>query len=170
VYYQSQLKGPDHIETSVGLFLTGNVFLEKGDHESAVALFEKVLSVWTPFCQKCIAPVFSGGEVTVPTDWNENTAKLAQQMLKKIVEAQSDIHGPTQIAVAQAIFAHGLLMCVVSDWKEAFRLLASASQMFEVTAGSEHTLTRESHRYLQLAQKKKAASLAIEDDEEVAPI
>jgi hypothetical protein len=72
-----------------------------------VALFEKVLSVWTPFCQKCIAPVFASGEVTVPADWNENTAKLAQQMLKKIVEAQSDIHGPTQIAVAQAVSQTG---------------------------------------------------------------
>jgi predicted negative regulator of RcsB-dependent stress response len=50
VYYQSQLKGNDHIETSVRLFLTGNIFLEKGDHKSAVALFEKVLIVWTPFC------------------------------------------------------------------------------------------------------------------------
>jgi hypothetical protein len=42
--------------------------------------------------------------------------------------------------------------------------------MFEVTARSEHTLTRESLRYLQLAQKTKAASIAIEDDEDVAPI
>jgi formaldehyde-activating enzyme involved in methanogenesis len=110
--------------------------------------------------------VFSGGDVTTPTDWNDNTAKLAAQILKKIVSAQTDMHGPTQIAVAQAIFADGLLQCVVRDWKEAFRLLASASQMFEVTAGSEHTLTRESHRYLQLAQKKKAASMAMEDEGE----
>ena len=76
------------------------------------------------------------------------------------------MHGPTQIAVAQAIFAHGLLKCVVGDWKEAFRLLASASQMFEVTAGSEHTLTRESHRYLQLAQKMKATSDVVDEYED----
>jgi hypothetical protein len=38
--------------------------------------------------------------------------------------------------------------------------------MFEVTAGPERTLTRESHQCRQLAQKKKAASMAIE---EVAP-
>jgi tetratricopeptide (TPR) repeat protein len=165
VYYTAQLKGPDHNETSVGLFLMGNVFIEKGDTESAVALFEKVLSVWTPFLQKCIQPVFSYGEVDRPPDWNDNTSKLAGQILRKIVQAQTDIHGPTQIAVAQAIFAHGLLMCVNGDWKEAFRLLASASQMFEVTAGSEHTLTRDSHRYLQLAQRKKAASLEAAEDE-----
>lgn len=166
VYFTAQLKGPDHIETSVGLFLMGNVFIDKGDHESAVALFEKVLSVWTPFLQKCIAPVFNDDQVQLPPDWTDNTAKLAQQILKKIVDAQTDMHGQTQIAVAQAIFANGLLMCVVGDWKEAFRLLASASQMFEVTAGSEHTLTRESHKYLQLAQRKKAASIALEDDGE----
>jgi hypothetical protein len=41
---------------------------KKGDHESAVTLFEKVLSVWTPVCQKCIAPVFSRGAVTVPAN------------------------------------------------------------------------------------------------------
>jgi tetratricopeptide (TPR) repeat protein len=166
VYYTSQLKGPDHIETSVGLFLMGGVFLEKGDHESAVALFEKVLSVYTPFLQKCVGPVFAGGEVTTPPDWNDNTSKLATQILKKIVSAQTDMHGPTQIAVAQAIFAHGLLQFVVRDWKEAHRLLSQASQMFEVTAGSEHTLTRESHRYLQLATKKKAESMALEDEGE----
>lgn len=165
VYFTSQLKGPDHIDASVGLYLMGNVFIEKGDHGSAVALFEKVLSVWTPFLQKCIAPVFDGGEVTTPPDWNESTKKSAQQILKKIVEAQTDMHGQTQIAVAQAIFAHGLLMCVIGDWKEAFKLLISASQMFEVTAGSEHTLTRESQRYLALAQKKKAASFEDDEDE-----
>ncbi|KAH0790293.1 zinc finger MYND domain-containing protein 12-like [Histomonas meleagridis] len=166
VYFTAQLKGPDHIETSVGLFLMGNVYIEKGDNESAVAMFEKVLSVWTPFLQKCISPVFSGDEIQLPSDWNETTEKLAEQILKKIVSAQTDMHGQTQIAVAQAIFANGLLMCVVGDWKEAFRLLASASQMFEVTAGSEHTLTRESHRYLQLAQKKKASSDVIDEYED----
>ena len=166
VYYTATLKGPDHIETSVGMFLMGNVFIEKQDHESAVALFEKVLSVWTPFLQKCIAPVFNGGEVTVPADWNENTAKQAGQILKKIVSAQTDMHGHTSIAVAQAIFAHGLLMCVVGDWKEAFRLLVSSNQKFVVTCGAEHTLTRESQKYIQLAQKKKAESMANEEGEE----
>ena len=166
VYYTSQIKGPDHIETSVGLFLMGNVFIEKHDNESAVALFEKVLSVWTPFLQGCIQPVFSDKPVSLPPDWSPNSAKLATQILSKIVDAQTDMHGQTSIAVAQAIFAVGLLKCVIGDWKEAFKRLASASQMFELTAGSEHSLTRESHRYLQLAQREKAKSIALEDEEE----
>jgi tetratricopeptide (TPR) repeat protein len=166
VYYTSQLHGPEHRETSVALYLMGTVFIEKNDKASAVALFEKVLSIWTPFLQKCIAPVFANGPIGLPPDWNDSSAKFAAQILKKIVEAQSEVHGPTQMAVAQAIFAHGLLMCVCADWKEAFRLLASASQMFEVTAGSVHTLTRESHRYLQLAQRKKAETMAIDDEDE----
>ena len=166
VYYTALRKGPDHIETSVGLYLMGNVFIEQGDQESADSMFSKVLAVWTPFLQGCIEPVFSDGEVSLPSDWNENMAKLAQQILRKIVEAQTDIHDKVHIAVAQAIFANGLLNCVLGDWKEAFKLLASASQMFELTAGSEHSLTRESHKYLQLAQRKKAAFMAMEEDED----
>ena len=142
----------------------GTTFIDKGDHESAVALFEKVHSIWTPFLQKCLVPVFDGGEVSLPPDWTQSTATNADQILKKIVEAQKEMHGQTQIAVAQALFAHGLLKCVVGDWREAFRLLTKASQMFDVTAGSEHTLTRESQRYLALAQKKK--SVSFDDDED----
>lgn len=167
VYFTSLLKGPDHIETSVGLYLMGNVFIDKHDNKSAVAIFDKVLTVWTPFLQQCLQPVFDGGQVTTPSNWTPNNAKLAAQILKKIVGAQIDMLGPTQIAVAQAIFANGLLNCVIGEWKEAFRLLAQASQMFEVTAGSEHTLTRESHRYLQLAQKKKKEESMVEDDDDV---
>ena len=168
VYFTALLKGPDHIETSVGLYLMGNVFIDMHDNKSAVALFDKVLSVWTPFLQQCILPVFSGGQINTPNDWTPNNAKLASQILKKIIGAQTLMHGPTQIAVAQAIFANGLLSCVIGEWSDAFKLLVQASQMFEVTAGSEHTLTRESHRYLQLAQKKKkeeSRTLTGDDDE-----
>jgi len=163
VYFTAQLKGPDHIQTSIGLYLIGIVFIEKADHESAVALFEKVLAVWTPFLQNCLTPVFDGGKVALPSDWDQSIQKIGQQILKKIVQNQKEMHGAVQIAVAQAIFAEGLLNCVIGDWSNAFKLLVQANQMFEVTAGSEHTLTRESHRYLQLAQRMKSASIA--DDE-----
>lgn len=163
-YYTSQIKGPDHIDTATPLYYMGTTFIDKGDHESAVALFEKVHSVWTPFLQECLKPVFDGGEVKLPPDWTQSTATNADQILKKIVEAQKEMHGHTQIAVAQALFAHGLLKCVTGDWREAFKLLAQASQMFDVTAGSEHSLTRNSQIYLALAQKKKAISFEDEDD------
>jgi hypothetical protein len=45
------------------------------------------------------------------------------------------------------------VQCIAGDWKEAFRVLASASQMFEVTAGSKQT--HESHRYLQTYSEKE---------------
>ncbi|EAY13403.1 MYND finger family protein [Trichomonas vaginalis G3] len=166
VYFTALQKGPDHIETSVGFYFMGNVFIDKHDNKSAVAIFDKVLTIWTPFLQQCIAPVFNGGQITTPPDFTETNSKLASQIMKKIRSALIEILGPTQIAVAQAIFAHGLLKCVLGEWKDAFRLLAQASQMFEVTAGSEHTLTRESHRYLQLAQKKKKEETMAEDDDD----
>lgn len=151
VYFTSQLKGTDHIETSVGLYMLGTAFIDCRDHESAVALFEKVLSIWTPFLQKCLEPVFNDQPVNLPSDWTPKTAKLAVQIMKKIVDAQQEMHGPAQIAVAQAIFTEGLLSSVNGKWTEAFKQLVQANQMFEVTAGSEHSLTRESHKYVQLA-------------------
>lgn len=165
VYFTSQLKGTDHIETSVGLYMLGNAFIDCRDHESAIALFEKVLAIWTPFLQKCLEPVFEDKPVSLPSDWSNKTAKMAVQIMKKIVESQVEMHGPAQIAVAQAIFTGGLLSCVIGKWSEAFKNLVQANQMFEVTAGSEHSLTRESHKYVQLAQKKKAHELAMDDED-----
>jgi tetratricopeptide (TPR) repeat protein len=165
VYFTALVRGPEHIHTSIGLYLLGIVFIEKSDTESAVALFEKVLSIWTPFLQACIKPVFEDGKVTLPDDWDSSTAKMGHQILKKIVASQKEIHGSAQIAVAQALFAEGLLNCVSGDWSNAFKLLVQANQMFEVTAGSEHSLTRESHKYLQLSQKMKSAAANEEFDD-----
>jgi hypothetical protein len=51
--------------------------------------------------------VFSLAEGITPPACCEKTAKLAAEILQKILSAQVDVHGPTQSAVAWAIFAHG---------------------------------------------------------------
>ena len=166
IYFTALMKGPDHIETSVGLYYMGNVFIDKNEKKTASHIFEKVLLIWTPFLQKCIEPAFKGEPITTPPDFTETNKKLAQQILKKITAALIDSQGPTQILVGQSILANGLLNCVLGQWNDAFHLLAQASQMLEITAGSEHTLTRESNQYLQLAQKKKKEESMVDEDED----
>jgi hypothetical protein len=57
--------------------------------------------------------VFSLAEAITPPACCEKTAKLAAEIFQKILSAQADMHGPTQSAVARAIFAHGLLQFAI---------------------------------------------------------
>ena len=49
VYLFSLGHGPDHIVTAPGYYCLGSVFMEQGETERALAVFDKVVDVWYKF-------------------------------------------------------------------------------------------------------------------------
>eukprot|EP00033_Pygsuia_biforma_P002754 GCRY01003043.1.p1 GENE.GCRY01003043.1~~GCRY01003043.1.p1 ORF type:complete len:372 (+),score=89.21 GCRY01003043.1:143-1258(+) len=139
VYFRSLEVGTHHTLTSSGYFLMGEVFLTKGDTDNALAMFDKVISIWSEF--------FDRNYSSEIPDANKQALDPAQEaealhILKTVLEVHARLLGEEHSRTAQATYLVGVLYQYLEDDARALEFIRRGVEALTLCLGAEHPQVR----------------------------
>ena len=115
--------GPEHIDTSGGLFQLANVFFSMNQVENALAMYDKVVDIW----YKCLAAVLSNGPgAAQPPALSDAKGSEGIDMLGQILRRREECVGETNIATGESYYILGLLQQYMQQHSSAATCIRAA--------------------------------------------
>jgi tetratricopeptide (TPR) repeat protein len=140
VYYSSLMVGPEHIDTSGGLFQLANVFFSMNQVENALAMYDKVVDIW----YKCLAAVLSNGPgAAQPPALSDAKGSEGIDMLGQILRRREECVGETNIATGESYYILGLLQQYMQQHSSAATCIRAALAIYQNQLGPEHRSTKD---------------------------
>jgi hypothetical protein len=168
VYYSSLESGPEHIDTAGGYFYLADVFLTQGIIENALALYDKVVDVWsvsvhtdlsnaslcveilfsffvlldfTALRYKFLANLRHRPDESISDYLSESHIGEAVEMLRSILETRKKHLGANHIATGEAAYALGILKHVTGFDLDARNHYTQALTIYTNQLGAENEST-----------------------------
>lgn len=150
VFYSSRFSGAEAIPTAQGYFSLGEVFLNQGSIEHALAYFDKVVDIW----YKYLSALHTSKEATRHMDQTalrlagspKEPAPLAEEyiaeghtQLEKVLDCRRRLLGVGHIATGEAEYTLGLMeFFLLNNEANAELLVAAAHKCYENQLGTAH--------------------------------
>jgi len=137
IYYLSLDLGPENVQTAVGYFNMGNVFIAQSQLEKGLAFYDKVVDIW----YKYLADIRS--EVAEKAVLETANTTEAIGILRSILETKQRSLGPDHIASGEALYTIGLLKLFTVGKDNAITDIEEALKIYTKALGPEHPSTQD---------------------------
>lgn len=165
IYFSSRTFGAESIQTSVGYYRLGDIFLAQGMKESALAFFDKVVDIWYKYLLSLLSVPFltvstsTSISVRPPTEEPLTDEHFADGKfeLYQICEVREAFIGADHIATGEAKYTVALFEYMyLGDLAKAARLMESALTIYEASLGASHQSTSQVRAVLDIIKRKRA--------------
>jgi tetratricopeptide (TPR) repeat protein len=142
IFYLSRFQGAESVDTSVGYYRLGDVFLAQGFVENALAFFDKVVDIWFKYLSALHDPAEPNNDIVIPKELEslseEQLADGAYQ-LKQIHDSRKNLLGPKHIATGEVEYTIALFeFFLVGNDSRAMELMESAHNIYITSLGEKH--------------------------------
>lgn len=154
IYYAACCYGAEAIPTSIGYFRLGDVFLGRGNIESALAFFDKVVDIWYKYLSALHATASSADETTLLDVHGQprvsgravNQEQLSEEsladghgQLEQVLDTRRRLLGAVHIATGEAQFTLGLFeLYLIGNIPAAGSYVSAAQRSYESQLGADH--------------------------------
>lgn len=167
IFYMSRFQGAEAVDTSVGYFRLGDVFLAQGFVENALAFFDKVVDVWFKYLSALHDPAEPNNDIVIPKELEslseEQLADGASQ-LKQIHDSRRNLLGPNHIATGEAEYTIALFeFFLVGNDSKALELMESALSTYVTSLGEKHPSTMHISSMIELINAQNGGKPQLSD-------
>jgi tetratricopeptide (TPR) repeat protein len=137
IYYLSLDLGPENVQTAVGYFNMGNVFIAQSQLEKGLAFYDKVVDIW----YKYLADIRS--EVAEKKVLETANTTEALGILRSILETKQRSLGADHIASGEAMYTIALLKLFTLGKDDALADIQMALEIYTKALGIDHPSTKD---------------------------